>query len=66
LWRHSAYTAKDTHDFAGALGLQPCFTPVASPESNGLAEALVRALKRDYVRANPLPDAVTMLLQLHR
>jgi putative transposase len=62
----SAYTAKETRDFAGALGLQPCFTPVASPESNGLAEALVRTLKRDYVRLNPLPDAVTVLGQLHR
>ncbi len=62
----SAYTAKETRDFAGALGLQPCFTPVASPESNGLAEALVRTLKRDYVRVNSLPDAVTVLRQLHR
>jgi hypothetical protein len=43
-----------------------CFTPVASPESNGLAEALVRTLKRDYVRLNPLPDAVKVLRQLHR
>ena len=62
----SAYTAKETRDFAIALGLQPCFTPVASPESNGLAEALVRTFKRDYVRVNPLPDAVTVLQQLHR
>lgn len=37
-----------------------------SPESNGLAEALVRTLKRDYVRVNPLPDALTVLRQLHR
>jgi putative transposase len=62
----SPYTAKDTRDFACALGLQPCFTPIASPESNGLAEALVRTLKRDYVRVNPLPDALTVLRQLHR
>jgi hypothetical protein len=41
---------QETRDFAGALGLQPCSTPVASPESNGLAKALVRTLKRDYVR----------------
>jgi transposase InsO family protein len=46
--------------------LQPCFTPVASPESNGLAEAFVTTFKRDYVRVNPLPDAVTVLRQLHR
>ena len=49
----SPYTAKDTRDFACALGLQPCFTPVASPESNGLAEALVRTFKR-LVGATPL------------
>ncbi len=32
----SCYTAKDTRDFAVALGLVPCFTPVRSPESNGM------------------------------
>ena len=40
----SPYTAKDTRDFASQLNLVPCFTPVASPESKGLAEAFVRAL----------------------
>ena len=28
----SAYTARETLDFAAALGLVPCFTPVQSPE----------------------------------
>ena len=37
--------------------LVPCFTPVQSPESNGMAEAFVKTFKRDYVRVNPLPDA---------
>jgi putative transposase len=57
----SCYTAKDTRDFATALGLVPCFTPVRSPESNGMAEAFVKTLKRDYVRVTPLPDANTVL-----
>jgi putative transposase len=35
----------------------PCFTPVRSPESNGMSEAFVKTLKRDYVRITPLPDA---------
>ena len=35
----------------------PCFTPVQSPESNGIAEAFVKTFKRDYARINPLPDA---------
>ena len=60
----SAYTAKETRDFAGQLNLVPCFTPVRSPESNGLAEAFVKTFKRDYVRINPLPDAQTVLRQL--
>jgi hypothetical protein len=57
---------QETRDFACALGLQPCFTPVARPESNGRAEALVRTFERGYVRGNPLPQAVTVLRQLHR
>lgn len=60
----SAYTAKDTRDFATALNLVPCFTPVQSPESNGLSEAFVKTFKRDYVRVNPLPDAKTVLDQI--
>jgi transposase InsO family protein len=31
-----------TRDFAAALNLVPCFTPVRSPESNGMAEAFVK------------------------
>ena len=57
----SCYTAKDTRDFATALGLVPCFTPVRSPESNGMSESFVKTLKRDYVRVTPLPDAQTVL-----
>jgi transposase InsO family protein len=57
----SAYTAKETRIFARQLGLKPCFTPVASPQSNGMSEAFVKTLKRDYVRVNPLPDADTVL-----
>ena len=60
----SPYTAKETRVFATQLNLVPCFTPVASPESNGLAEAFVRTFKRDYARLRPLPDAPTVLGQL--
>jgi transposase InsO family protein len=60
----SAYTARETLDFAAALGLVPCFTPVQSPESNGIAEAFVKTFKRDYVRINSLPDAETVLRQI--
>jgi transposase InsO family protein len=60
----SPYTARETLDFAAALGLVPCFTPVHSPESNGIAEAFVKTFKRDYARVHPLPDAATVLRQI--
>ncbi|WP_157985966.1 integrase core domain-containing protein [Teichococcus vastitatis] len=58
------YTAADTTDFAAALNLVPCFTPVRSPESNGVCEAFVKTLKRDYARVNPRPDAISVLQQI--
>ena len=57
----SPYTAKDTRIFARQLGLKPCFTPVKSPQSNGISEAFVRTLKRDYVQITPLPSAEVVL-----
>jgi len=60
----SAYTASETVDFAVALSLVPCFTPVRSPESNGVSEAFVKTIKRDYARIQPRPDAFTVLQQL--
>lgn len=60
----SPYTAKETRDFAAALNLVPCFTPVKSPESNGMSEAFVKTFKRDYARVNPLPNAATALRQI--
>jgi transposase InsO family protein len=49
----SPFTAKETLDFAAALGLVPCFTPARSPESNGIAEAFLKTFKRDYARIHP-------------
>ena len=60
----SSYTAKETLDFAAALGLVPGFTPVHSPESNGMAEAFVKTFKRDYARVHHLADAATVLRQI--
>jgi transposase InsO family protein len=34
---------------------------VKSPQSNGIAEAFVKTLKRDYVHVTPLPDAAKVL-----
>ena len=60
----SCYTARDTRAFAREIGLVPRTTPVSSPQSNGMAEAFVRTLKRDYVRVSPRPDAKTVIEQL--
>ena len=57
----SAYAAAKTLDITIALNLQPCFTPIESPESNGVAEAFVKTCKRDYARISPIPDALTAL-----
>ena len=57
----SPYIAKETQIFASQPGLKPCFTPVQSPQSNGMSEAFVKTLKRDYVQVTPLPDTQTVL-----
>jgi transposase InsO family protein len=57
----SIFAAYKTIEIALALNLVPCFTPVESPESNGMAEAFVKTFKRDYVRVSPIPDAATAL-----
>ena len=38
----SIFAAYRTLEIAAALNLEPCFTPVESPESNGMAEAFVK------------------------
>jgi putative transposase len=60
----SCYLARETRRFAGEIGFAPRTTPLESPQSNGMAEAFVRTLKRDYVRVSPVPDAEAVLRQL--
>ena len=60
----SCYTAHDTRRFARDIGLIPRTTPVESPQSNGMAEAFVRTLKRDYARVSPRPNARAVIEQL--
>jgi putative transposase len=60
----SCYTAHETRRFARQIGLIPRTTPVESPQSNGMAEAFVRTLKRDYARVSPRPDAQAVINQL--
>jgi transposase InsO family protein len=62
----SGYIAADTKALAREIGLEPRTTPVRSPQSNGMAEAFVRTMKRDYVRVSPRPDARTVIAQISR
>jgi putative transposase len=62
----SCFTAHETDAFAHAIGLVPCFTPVRNPQSNGIAEAFVKTLKRDYVRLSARPDATALVPELDR
>lgn len=57
----SAYIAAQTADTATALGLKLAFTPVRSPESNGISESFVKTLRRDYVQHRILTDAETVM-----
>lgn len=60
----SCFTALETRNFARELGVECRFTPVRSPQSNGMAESFVKTFKRDYVFCHALPDAVSVLRQL--
>jgi transposase InsO family protein len=61
----SCYVAGDTRSFARDIGLEPRTTPLESPQSNGMAEAFVRTIKRDYVRVSPRPDSKPAHLHKH-
>ena len=60
----SCYLARDTGMFGREIGLEPLTTPIKSPQSNGMAEAFVRTIKRDYARVSHLPDAKTVMEKL--
>lgn len=60
----SCFIARDTASLLREIGMDPCTTPVRSPQSNGMAEAFVKTFKRDYVSVNPTPNAETVMAQL--
>ena len=60
----SAYRAVKTENLMMKLNLQRCRTAVCSPESNGMAESMVRTLKRDYLPFIDLSTAEVALKQL--
>lgn len=58
------YVAKDTVEFARALGFEVCTTAPYSPELNGMAEAFVKTFKRDYVAFYDALNAYDFMRQL--
>jgi putative transposase len=58
------FTSLESTVYAEDLGFKPITTPAYSPESNGMAEAFVNTLKRDYVQGADLSDADTVIRQL--
>lgn len=62
----SIYTAIDTVMTAERLGLSPVTTPAYSPQSNGMSEAFVRTLRRDYLDGADWSSAASVLEQIPR
>jgi transposase InsO family protein len=62
----SCYRAHETISFAQSIGLVPRFTPVRSPQSNGMAESFVKTFKRDYVYVHDRQYAQSGRVQLRR
>jgi putative transposase len=58
------FTSLETTCYAQDLGFKPITTPPYSPESNGMAEAFVNTIKRDYVGGADLSDADIVIRQL--
>jgi len=59
--RGSIYRATSVQAIARTLGLKSCYTAAYSPESNGMSEALVKTIKRDYVYNNDCYSAEVVM-----
>lgn len=60
----SIYTALETQIQAERLGLVPVTTPARSPQSNGMSEAFVNTLRRDYIGGAELWSAAHVIALL--
>ena len=58
----SIYTALDTVITAERLNLAPITTPAMSPQSNGMSEAFVNTMKRDYIAGADRSTAAAVLV----
>lgn len=59
--RGSVYRSEETIQFGRYLGLKSCFTAPRSPQSNGMAEAFVKTIKRDYVYVSDCDTAQNVM-----
>lgn len=59
--RGSIYRSLETIECGRYLNLKSCFTRPRTPQSNGMAEAFVGTIKRDYVYISDCEDAKTVL-----
>jgi putative transposase len=57
------YTVRETRRFAREINFGPRTTPILSPQSNGMAEAFIRTMKRDDVRVAEKPNARAVINQ---
>jgi putative transposase len=62
--RGKVYRAGITEKTCQMLGLLPCFTAAYSPSSNGIAEALVGTIKRDYAYVSDVFNQETTMEQI--
>ncbi len=60
----SIYTALETIVHAERLGLVAVTTPARSPQSNGMSEAFVNTLRRDYIESAELWRAQSVMEQM--
>jgi putative transposase len=58
------YIAHETRAMTRDIGLEPRVTPVQSLQSNNMAEAFVRTMRRDYIHVSALPNARTAMESL--
>ena len=58
------YTALETQIHAERRGLVPVTTPARSPQSNGMSEAFVNTMRRDYIEGAELWSAAHVIAQL--
>ena len=59
--RGAIYRCHETIRMGRHLGLKSCFTAPYTPESNGMSEAFVATIKRDYVYISDCRDAQTVM-----